>query len=329
MRRAVAATLVCLLIAFSARADLGRVEVSADLDAEFARAADLLEEGKRPEAEAVLDSIRRRAGQPSWDARVALLLAADDARRHADLEAANRLRDVSAAVIGLDAYRLLLRAQALERAGETDEAIETARLAFEFEGPFAFRARAGMLLSALLEKRRHPREAAAVLVLAADASAAPDETAQIAIARIRLGLAAGDTPAVRAAARELLLEAPTADAAKSTPAAVRRAAQEEEARLSAAERGRRGSALVAAGDAGRGVRLLSQDRPAAWPEGERSQNLMSLARGQLALKKAKAAEATAALVPEDGTAAFYQAKLFRCDRILARIRGKSESDLAR
>jgi soluble lytic murein transglycosylase len=328
MKRVVALALSCLLAASSARADLGRVEVSADLDAEFARAADLLEEGKRPEAEDILDTIRRKAGQPAWDARVVLLLAADDARRRNDAGAADRLRDVSASVIGLDAYRLLMRAQALERAGDTEEAIEAARLAFEAEGPFAFRVRAGITLSGLLEKRRRPREAAAVLVLAAEAAATPDEAAQVSIGRIRLGLAAGDTAAVRSAAHDLLLAAPTADAAKATPAFARRAAQEEEARLSAAERGRRGSALVAAGDARRGVRLLSQDRASAWPEGERSQNLLALARGQLALKKAKAAETTTALVPEDGTAASYQATLFRCDRIVSRIRGKGEATVS-
>jgi soluble lytic murein transglycosylase-like protein len=327
MKRTLALALACLLAVSSARADLGGVEVSTDFDAEFARAADLLEEGKRAEAEQILDAIRRKAGQPAWDARVTLLLAADDARRHDDVAAANRLRDVSAAVIGLDAYRLLLRAQALERAGDTEDAIEAARLAFEVEGPFAFRVRAGITLSGLLEKRHHAREAAAVLALAAETAVTSDETAEVALARIRLGLAAGDAAAVRSAAHDLLLAAPTADARKDTPAYARRAAQEEEARLTAAERGRRGSALVAVGDPRRGVRLLLQDRPSAWPEGERSQNLLALARGQLALKKAKVAEATAALVPEDTTAASYQARLFRCDRIVARVERKGSTTI--
>ena len=328
MKRTLALALACLLAVSSARADLGGVEVSTDFDAEFARAADLLEEGKRAEAEEILGAIRRKAGQPAWDARVALLLAADDARRHDDVVAANRLRDVSAAVIGLDAYRLLLRAQALERAGDTEGAIEAARLAFEVEGPFAFRVRAGITLSGLLEKRHRAREAAAILALAAEAAATADQTAEISIARIRLGLAATDTAAVRSAARDLLLAAPNADARKDTPAYARKAAQEEEARLSPAERGRRGSALVAAGDARRGVKLLSQDRPAEWPEGERSQNLLALARGQLALKKVKDAEATAALVPDDATAASYQARLFRCDRIVARAQGKGGATIS-
>lgn len=306
---------------------MGELEVSADFDAEFARAADLLEEGKRTEAQRILDAIRRKAARPSWDARVALLLASDDMRRENDAAAEARLRDVSAAPIGLDAYRLLMRAQALERAGSVQEAIEAARLAFEGEGPFAHRMRAGTVLARLLERRRRLRDASAVLAKAAGEAATPDEIAQIAFGRIRLGIAAGDAAAVRGAARDLILKAPTLDAVKSTPAAVRRAAQEAEAALTAAERGQRGRALVAAGDAKRGVRLLSRDRPSAWPQAERGRNLLALARGQLALKKEREAEATAALVPDDGRPAAFEALLFRSDRVLARLRGKSSASI--
>lgn len=253
---------------------------------------------------------------------MALLLATDDMRRQGDAAAAARLRDVSAAPIGLDAYRLLMRAEALERSGSAQDGIDTARLAFEAEGPFASRLRAAAVLARLLEKKRRLRDASEVLVRAAASAATADEIAEVAFGRVRLGIAVGDPAAVRAAARDLILRAPTLDTAKSTPAAVRRAAQEAEAALTTAERGQRGSALVAAGDAKRGVRLLSRDRPEAWPEAERGRNLLALARGQLALKKERESEATAALVPDDGRPAAFEARLFRCDRVLARIRGR-------
>ena len=167
-----------------------------------------------------------------------------------------------------------------------------------------------------------------MLALAADAAATPNQVAEVCIARIRLGLAGGDHAAVADAARILILESPTTDAAKSTPAFVRQAAAQAERNLTPAERGRRGSALVADRDARRGVRLLSQDRPAAWPEGERSRNLLALAQGQLALKKPKDAEATAARIPDDGTLASAQARLLRCDLVVARLRGKDKAALA-
>lgn len=325
MKRAGAFALAFLLAAAAAEADLGKLEVSADFDAEFARAADLLEEGKRADAELILDAVRRRADRPAWNARVALLLASDDVRRQDDAGAAARLRDVSAAPIGLDAYRLLLRAQALERAGPLSDAVEAARLAFETDGPFAFRLRAGIVFSRLLEKERRAGEAAAVLARAAPLATTADAIGEVAFARIRLARSAGDGAAASAAARDLILRAPTLDGAKSTPAIVRKAAQEAEERLTPAERGQRGGALVAAGDARRGVRLLSRDRISDWPELERGKNLLALARGQLALKKEKEAEAAAARVPDDGTPAAYEARLFRADRALARIRGKGSS----
>ncbi|HEY4230932.1 MAG TPA: hypothetical protein VGO79_12245, partial [Thermoanaerobaculia bacterium] len=162
-RLAAAWALALLLAAGPAAGDLGKLEVSADYDAEFARAADLLEDGKRDEGEAILDTIRKTAQRPAWDARVALLLAADDARRGDDARAAARLRDVSAAPIGLEPYRLLLRARSLERAADLAEAIAAARSAFAWDGPFAFRLHAGMTLAGLLEKTRQPREALRVL----------------------------------------------------------------------------------------------------------------------------------------------------------------------
>ncbi len=325
VRRAALAPALLLLASFAA-ADIGTPEAPADFDTAFARAADLLEAGKRAEADALLEQVRRKAGQPAWDARAAFLLGQDDSRRQ-DFNAAALRLEAPASSIGLEAYRHLARAEALELADRPDEALAAARLAFDAEGPFAFRVRAATVLTRLLEKRREYREAAQVLALAADAAATPAQVAEVSIARIRVGLAGGDRAAVADAARILILESPTTDAAKTTPAFVRQAAADAEKNLTPAGRGRRGSALVAAGDARRGVRLLAQARPAAWPEGERSRNLLGLARGQLALKKPKDAEATAARIADDGTLASAQARLLRCDLVVARLSGKSKAAL--
>ena len=321
MKRAAAVAAALVLAAAVALGDVGTPEAPPDFDADFAHAADLLEAGKRGEAEAILDAIRRKAAQPAWDARVALLLAADDVRRKDYSGAAARL-EAPASSIGLDAYRDLARAQAFELAGDRPAALAAARRAFMAEGPFAYRMSAAMVLAGLLEKDRADREAAAVLALAADSTATPAQAGDIAIARIRLGLAMGDRAAVREAARRMLFDAPTADASRATPAFARQAAAEAERGLTPAERGRRGSALVAAGDARRGVRLLAQDHPSAWPDAERSGNLVALARGQVALKKPKDAEATAARVPDDATLASAEARLLRCDLVLGRLRKK-------
>ena len=236
--------------------------------------------------------------------------------------------EAPASSIGLEAYRHLARADALESGGKAEAALAEARLAFAAEGPFAFRVHAAIVVARLLEKRREYREAAQVLALASDAAATPNQVAEVCIARIRLGMAGGDRAAVKDAARVLILESPTTDSAKGTPAFVRQAAAEAERSLTPAERGRRGSALVAAGQSRAGVRLLSLDRPAAWPEGERSRNLLALAQGQLAMKKPKDAEATAARIADDGTLAAAQARLLRCDIVVTRLRGKDKAPLA-
>ncbi len=306
---------------------------AGDADADFAKAADLLEAGQRPEAEAILDGIRRRTNQPAWDARAAFLLAADDLRRQDYAGAAARL-ETPASSIGLEPYRELALAEALELSGRREAAVAAARSAFQAEGPFAYRVRAATVLAGLLEKENRNRDALEVLQLAADAASGPGETAEVAVARMRLGLALHDPSSVREAARTMLLEAPTADADRRLPAFARSAAAEAERTLSPAERGRRGSALVAAGDARRGVRLLLRDRPSEWPDGERSRNLLALARGEAALKRARDAEATAARVPDDGTIASAEARLLRCDLVLARLQkaravrvAKTDADL--
>jgi soluble lytic murein transglycosylase-like protein len=307
------------LLSTGALAERADRRVTADFDADFARAADLLEEGRRTDAEELLATLLQEADQPAWNARAAMLLAAAEARRENWAAAALVLEAVNAGPIGLEAYRQLRLAEALELSGRRVEAIEPARRAFEAEGRFAFRTRAASLLARLYGKEGASAEAARVLALASEAAAGSDENAEIAIERIRLALARGDTLVARSAAKDLLLRAPTYDARSSTPDFARRAAAEAEKHLSAAERGRRGRALVAAGDARRGVALLSRDRPDDWPEGERGANLLALARGQLAMKRTKAAETTAARVADDGTLSGYEARLFRCDLVVARL----------
>jgi soluble lytic murein transglycosylase-like protein len=324
LNRLAAALLVGILAARVSTADAGAPDSAPlDVDADFARAADLLEAGQRADAEKILEEIRNRKLQPAWDARVALLLAADDVRRRDYAAAASRLA-TPASSIGLDAYRELALAEALELSGRRDEAIASARRAFQAEGPFAYRVRAATALARLLEQAGAHRDAAEVLALAADAATTPSETAEVAVARMRVGLALRDNRIMREAARTMLLKAPTADADRRLPAFVRAQCAEAERGLTPAERGRRGAALVAAGDSRRGVRLLSQDRPAAWPEGERALNLLALAKGQLALKKPKEAEEAAARVPDDGTVASAEARLLRCDLVVARVKARAK-----
>ncbi len=311
--------LMLALLASGALAERAFPPVASDFDAEFARAADLLEEGRRDEAEKVLDALRAKADQPAWNARSALLLAEADFRRQDWAGAARVLENVHAGPIGLEAYRNLRLAEALALSGRRAEAVEPARKAFEAEGRFAFRIRAATLLAGLYEQLGRPEEAARVLAVASDAASPGDECAEIAIERIRLATARGDRLAVQAAARDLILRAPTHDARAATPVFVRRAAADAEKALSPADRARRGRSLVAAGDAKRGVALLSGDRPESWPEGERGANLLALARGELALKKTKAAETAAARVPDDGTLSAYEARLFRCELVYARL----------
>lgn len=301
-------------------ADIPMRPVTSDFDAEFARAADLLEAGDRAAAERVLKEIGRTAGQRAWNARIAFLLAADDERRKDFATAEHRLASAEAAAIGLEPYRLDRLGRVREAAGRMSEAIEAWRAAFEGGEPFARRTAVGRDLARALEEAGRPREALAVLQrIAADAPGS-DVTA-IGLHRIRLGQAAKDAAAVVAAARSLLLRAPAADVAKSTPAAVRAILRREEKRLSAADRARRGRALVAAGDPRRGYALLAE-RPSAWPASDRAANGLALARALSAMDRAGAAEAAASRVPA-GTPQWFDATLLRADQQLARLRAKS------
>jgi soluble lytic murein transglycosylase-like protein len=306
------------LIGSPALADIPMRPVTSDSDAEFARAADLLEAGDRAGAERVLAEIGRTAGQRAWNARIAFLLAADDERRKDFATAERRLASAEAAAVGLEPYRLDRLGRVREAAGRIPEAIEAWRAAFEGEEPFARRTAVGRDLARALEEAGRPREALAVLQRIADAPGS-DVTA-IGLERIRLGQAAKDAAAVVAAARSLLLRAPAADVAKSTPAAVRAILRREEKRLSAADRARRGRALVAAGDPRRGHALLAE-RPSAWPASDRAANGLALARALSATNRAGAAEAAAARVPA-GTPQWFDATLLRADLQLARLRAK-------
>jgi len=309
-----------LLAAPLARADIGIRPVTGDFDAEFARAADLLERGERASAEAILGEIQRRAEQRAWDARIALLLAGDDERRKDHASAERRLRAAEATAIGLEPYRRDRLARVLEAGNREAEAEQEWRAAFESEEAFAVRSAVGHRLARALEKLGHPRDALAILERTS-ARAPGTERVAIELERVRLGLAAKDHEAVSSAARSLLLRAPTMDVARATPTTVRTAMRLEERRLSAADRARRGRALFAAGDAKRGLQLLSE-HPSAWPAADRAANQLALSRALAAAGRAGAAEAAAAQVPKDSPE-WFEATLFRADLLLARLRAKS------
>ena len=321
MSRPAIAFLILFTAAATVLADIPMRPVTSDLDAEFARAADLLEQGDRASAETVLAEIGRKAGQRAWDARILLLLSEDDERRKDLVAAERRLRAAEAAAIGLEPYRRDRLARVLAAADRPDAAIREWTRALESGEPFARRTAVARDLARALEKTGRTREALSVIERAA-ASAAPGDVAAIALERVRLGGIAGNPAAVAGAARDLLLRAPTLDAARSTSASVRTLLKRAELRLSPADRARRGRALVAAGDARRGHRLLVE-RPSAWPPGDRPANHLALARALAALGRAGAAEAEAARVPR-GTPYWFDATLFRADLVLARLRAREE-----
>ena len=317
-----AALLVAVATAAPLRADIAIRPVTSDLDAEFARAADLLEKGERGEASVILTEIQRRAGQRAWDARIAFLLAADDERRKNLGAAERRLRTAEAGAIGLEPYRRDRLARVLQASGRVEDAVAEWRAAFESEEAFAQKSRVGRDLAGALEKLRRPAEALATLDRAAAGAAGADRTA-IEVDRIRIGLSAGDRRAVADAARTVLLRAPATDVSGSIPAAVRTALRAEERKLGAAELARRGRALVAAGDSRRGLALLSA-RPAAWPASDRAANQLALARALAATGRAREAERAAAAV-SGGTPEWFAATLLRADWRLARLRARAKN----
>jgi soluble lytic murein transglycosylase-like protein len=320
-RRSLAGALfVGFLIPSLAQADIAIRPVTSDFDAEFARAADLLEKGERREAETILAEVGRRAGQRAWNARIALLLASDDERRKDFASAERKLRAAEAGAIGLEPYRRDLLGRVLGAAGRAEDAFAEWRGAFDSEEPFARRAAVGRELARGLEKLGRGREGLAVLDRAAQLASGSDFVA-IGLERIRLGAALEDARAVTAAARSILLRAPSADAVLSTPAFARGVLKLEEKRLSAADRSRRGRALLAAGDFRRGYRLLAE-RPASWPASERAANQLALARALAALGRTPAADAAAQRVPPR-TPEWFEATLLRADILIGRLRTKT------
>ena len=313
--------LVVLLLLVPTTTVVGDIAQPAhsDFDAEFARAAENLDAGKRPEAEQALESIRLRSAERAWEARIAFLLAADDLRRKDFAAAVRRLRLAPAASIGLEPYRLMLLGRALDAAGQSEAAARAFREAFETEEAFAARAAVGRVLAAALEKRGDKKGAGSILARVA-AGASRSLAAAVAPERIRIGLAINDAAAVHAASRDLLF---AGVAPETAPVLERGPLKQELARLSAADRGRLGVILVSAGSVERGVRLLKMDRPAAWPAAERAANLLGLARGEARLGHDAAADRAAASVPRDGSDADFDARLFRIDRSLDAARKKT------
>ena len=313
--------LLAASFAATVRADIAIRPVTSDLDAEFARAADLLEKGERAEGAAILTEIQRRAGQRAWDARIAFLLAADDERRKDFAAAERRLRGAEAGAIGLEPYRRDRLARLLEAAGRGGDAVREWSAAFESDEVFAQKSRVGRELGLALEKLRRSPEALEVLARAARGASGAERTT-IELDRIRIGLAAGDRAAVADAARNVLLRAPSADALSSTPPAVRAALRLAERKLSAADLARRGRALVAGGNSRRGLALLSA-KPAAWPPEDRAANQLALARALTATGRTREAEDAAARVPPD-TPEWFAATLLRADGMLARLRARAK-----
>jgi soluble lytic murein transglycosylase len=314
--------LAALLLPAALSADIAIRPVTSDFDAEFARAADLLEKGDRAEAAAILTEIQRRAGQRAWNARIAFLVAADDERRKDFAAAERRLRAAEAGAIGLEPYRRDRLARLLQAAGRGEEAVAVWRTALESDEAFAQKARAGRDLAGALEKLGRLPEALAVLDRASAAATRAQRNAFV-LDRSGIGLSAGDRRAVGDAARDVLLHAPAADAARSTPAAVRNALRLRERKLSRPELARRGRALVAAGDPRRGLAILSP-RPALWLPEDRAANGLAVARALAATGRDREAEAAASRVPA-GTPEWFAATLLRADRMLARIRARAKN----
>ena len=324
--RLAAGPFALILLVSPARGDVGLRPVTRDFDAEFARAADLLETGQRPEAERVLSEILRQSRQPAWEARAAFLLTGDDLKRGAFPAGIARMRAVPASSIGLEPYRHERLARLLAGGGRGPEAISHWRTALDLQELPPARVRLARSLARHLEEQDRRAEALTVLDAAAD-EASGAEISRVAFDRIRLAATVRRPASAAAAARDLLHQAPGADLSSGTPPAVRTAMRQEESRLSPAQRAMRGRALVRSGAARRGVALLL-GTAASWPGGDRGSNLLALAQGQAALGKPADAERTAARIAPQAPE-FADALLLRADLALARIRGRDGSPVAR
>ena len=230
--------------------------------------------------------------------------------------------ETPASSIGLEPYRELCRAEALELGGPPRRRSPPRALQrVPGRGSFAYRVRAATVLARSARKdAQEPRRRRRCSRSPPTPPPRPAETRSVAIARIRLGLALHDSPrpcATRRAPSCSRRRPPTPTGV--LPAFARSAAAEAERSLTPADRGRRGSALVAAGrPASRGP--SSPSRSAfRMARGRAHRETSSRSRGaKLALKKARDAEATAARIPDDGTVASAEARLLRCDLVLAR-----------
>jgi len=313
--------LVALASPSPAGADLVLKPITADFDAEFAAAADAIETDRREEGLRILESIRARSALvPAWRARVGILLATDALLRRDYPTAIRELEAAPAAAIGLEPYRQQLLGRAYAASSRPADAIAAWKAAWETDEPFAAKAAAGRSLAAALARQGSPREAEEVMARVAALGSAGDARADV-TETLRLALAAGDRDKAGSAARELVLLG--VDPASAAPFA-RPLAHEALSRLSAADRGRLGRRLATAtgqpGSAARGLRLLRQDPPSAWPADERAANLLALARGLEISHDARGAAAVLARVPEDGSPADYEARLLRADASLTLIR---------
>lgn len=328
----IAALFPLLPFAPPARGDLATRPLSSDLDAEFARAADLLETEKRDEGIATLNEMRARPAGPAWSARIALLLAQDALGRS---DAASAIRELetaasSAGAIGLEPYRHVLLARAFGRAGRPGDALAEWRAAWESEETFAWKPNAGRSLADELLRGGPASAKEAEAVLKRVVEIAPRfDPAGTAAARIRAALAAADHGGALAAARDLLMTGLDPAAA---PVAARPLLKEALARLTPADRGELGRRLAEIGGAAavRGTRLLRQDPPASWPVADRSSNRLALARALLASSTPvdrRAGQAALAGIPEDGTPADFSARLVRADLALEEIRRRRSGPL--
>jgi soluble lytic murein transglycosylase-like protein len=277
------------------RADIGSALARPNPDDEFARAADLLEAGRRSEAEAVLAEIHDRVHQPAWDVRAAFLLAQDDAGRGRLSNARERLAAVDARPIGLEPYRLLALARWDEAAQHTGLARSEARAAFEWPTPFAFRHRAGALLADLLEAGGRLPEALAVREQAA-ALAPAEEALSFDLARVRLALRLGDRGAVDSAARHLWIVAPESWSARGLPAAFRAAGVRVQSSFPPEERLRIGQALLDAGDARDADRMFARTAAGTLPAELAADAILGRVRALSRLHKWAAAARQGALL---------------------------------
>ena len=266
------------------------------------------------------------ASQPAWDARVAFLLAADDLApaglrggggAPGDSGVLDRAR-------GLPPARARARRWSSRAAGTPPSRLRAAPFRPRAVSPIAFAPRR-LLAASSREAGQEPR--------GIGGSGARGRRRAPARARPRTwrspGCGSGSrrtTPRPCGRRRAtMLLEAPTADADRRLPAFAR-------------SRRRRGRALADAGRTGparqrarrrrrRPARSPSPPSRTGPPSGPRASGRETSSRwlgAKLALKKARDAEATAARIPDDGTVASAEARLLRCDLVLARLRRKRE-----